>query len=151
MKQEQRADLHLEAMSSPKGRAGSQQPAGAQSAGDQEGAQPNRSRCGGSGLGRAGPKPCQARPHAGGRPRLLTPREGASSSLLWPEEYRLTYSPSPASSLAFSLWGRQDERKDTWARPSNPPSQLARGHYGLHSALPRCREQSCFCHLLPLR
>lgn len=37
LKQEQRADLHLEAMSSPKGRAGSQQPAGAQSAGDQEG------------------------------------------------------------------------------------------------------------------
>lgn len=35
--------------------------------------------------------------------RLLTPSERGSSPLLWPEEYRLTYSPSPASSLAFSL------------------------------------------------
>lgn len=34
---------------------------------------------------------------------LLTPSERGSSPLLWPEEYRLTYSPSPASSLAFSL------------------------------------------------
>lgn len=48
---------------------------------------------------------CTRQPHPGsGLCRLLlTPSERGSSPLLWPEEYRLTYSPSPASSLAFSL------------------------------------------------
>lgn len=50
---------------------------------------------------------------------LLTPSERGSSPLLWPEEYRLTYSPSPASSLAFSLWGRQDERKYVMVPPTS--------------------------------
>lgn len=60
--------------------------------------------------------------HAQGHPpRLLTPREGASSSLVWPEEYRLTYSPPPASSLlAFSLWGRQGKRRDNGPGPRAP-------------------------------
>lgn len=45
----------------------------------------------------------QPRPGSGLCGLLLTPSERGSSPLLWPEEYRLTYSPSPASSLAFSL------------------------------------------------
>lgn len=86
---------------------------------------------GGLGQTEAGPSP-GARPHAPGSPRLLTPRGAARSSLLWPEEYRLTYSPSPASSLAFSLWGRQDERKGACDSPrasahgsGRPPPGLA--------------------------
>lgn len=46
---------------------------------------------------------CTRQPLPGVLSRLLTPSEQGSSPLLWPEEYRLTYSPSPASSLAFSL------------------------------------------------
>lgn len=46
---------------------------------------------------------CTRQPLPGLSGLLLTPSEPGSSPLLWPEEYRLTYSPSPASSLAFSL------------------------------------------------
>lgn len=36
----------------------------------------------------------------------------------------MTYSPSPASSLVLSLWGRQDERKCTCERPPRQPALL---------------------------
>lgn len=88
---------------------------------------------GGLGQTEAGPSP-GARPHAPGSPRLLTPRGAARSSLLWPEEYRLTYSPSPASSLAFSLWGRQDERKGACDSPRASAHGSGRSPPGL--ALP---------------
>lgn len=35
---------------------------------------------------------------------LLTPLERVTSPLAWLDEYRLTYSPSPPSSLALSLY-----------------------------------------------
>lgn len=35
---------------------------------------------------------------------LLTPLERVTSPLAWLDEYRLTYSPSPLSSLALSLY-----------------------------------------------
>lgn len=73
----------------------------------------NRSSCKGSDL-EGGQWPAHAQGHP---PRLLTPREGASSLLVWPEN-RLTYSPPPASSLlAFSLWGRQGKRRDNGPGP----------------------------------
>lgn len=73
----------------------------------------------------AGPSPAR-RPHARGSPRLLTPRERASSARLWPEEYRLTYSPPPASSLAFSLWGegREESTCDGLQPASGPAGSL---------------------------
>lgn len=85
-------------------------------------AQPARGR--GLGQAEAGLDPARPGRTREAAPRLLTPREGGSSSLLWPEEYRLTYSPSPASSPARSLWGRQDERKRICDGPPSQPSRL---------------------------
>lgn len=42
----------------------------------------------------------------GGR-QLLTLRERGSSPLAWLDEYKLTYSPSPPSSFALSLYGKR--------------------------------------------
>lgn len=60
-----------------------------------------------------------------GSPRLLTPRERASSALLWPEEHRLTYSPPPASALALSLWGEgREESTCDGLQPASGPGSL---------------------------
>lgn len=42
----------------------------------------------------------------GGR-QLLTLRERGSSPLAWLDEYKLTYSPSPPSSFALSLYEKR--------------------------------------------
>lgn len=49
---------------------------------------------------------------------LLTRRESGPSPLAWLDEYRLTYSPSPTSSLALSLYGgkRRTAKRMTDAR-----------------------------------
>lgn len=39
--------------------------------------------------------------------QLLTLRERGSSPLAWLDEYKLTYSPSPPSSFALSLYGKR--------------------------------------------
>lgn len=39
--------------------------------------------------------------------QLLTVRERGSSPLAWLDEYKLTYSPSPPSSFALSLYGKR--------------------------------------------
>lgn len=41
---------------------------------------------------------------------LLTPLERVTSPLAWLDEYRLTYSPSPPSSLALSLYRKTKGR-----------------------------------------
>lgn len=43
--------------------------------------------------------------------QLLTLRESGSSPLAWLDEYKLTYSPSPPSSFALSLY-REKRRRD---------------------------------------
>lgn len=40
---------------------------------------------------------------------LLTPLESSRSPLAWLDEYRLTYSPSPPSSLAFWFYREKEE------------------------------------------
>lgn len=42
---------------------------------------------------------------------LLTPFESGRSPLAWLDEYRLTYPPSPPSSLAFWLYRKREQRR----------------------------------------
>lgn len=58
--------------------------------------------------------------------QLLTLRERGSSPLAWLDEYKLTYSPSPPSSFALSLYGKRGGTQ-TWAWGSGE---------GAHSVLP---------------
>lgn len=58
--------------------------------------------------------PFTSPPRAG---QLLTPREWGSSPLAWLDEYKLTYSPSPPSSFALSLYGKRGgTQTEVWGR-----------------------------------
>lgn len=85
--------------------------------------------------------------------QLLTVRESGSSPLAWLDEYKLTYSPSPPSSFALSLYG---ERGGT-----NPGVRLPRGAKSIWLD-GKAKEESCLsrfgvvqwsvnsCSVLPL-